>query len=137
MSDQDSLDNIVLYCQQYNLGEQNTHDTVSVGQFDFRCRAHSTGNTLCVLLWNKERTERREIVNGTYWFYLRYTFNEFRWEKGAWDKALGDAIVFLQNKVVAHKKNMATKIQADNIAFAEKERLEKLKFEQQFLGAAK
>ena len=133
MSDKNTLDHIILYCHQYNLGDQNIHDIVSAGQFDFRCRSHSTGNSLECWVWNKERTEKREIINTTYWFRPRYCFNNSIWESGAWDRALVGAINQLKEKVREHKELAEQEEKARKDRAHEVERLKKLEFEKQFI----
>ena len=133
MSGKDTLDHIILYCHEYNLGEQNFHDIISVGQFDFECHSHSTGNSLRGWVWNKERTEKREIINTTYWFHPRYCFNDSKWESGAWNNALNMAIHDLTTRVADRKFCEQKRLESTNGIEKDEDMAKKAEFEKQFI----
>lgn len=74
---------------------------VVVGRFAFQVHCHDTGNCVRVYILTDEKPY--EIINATFWKCSGYEHNKDKWEKGAWDNALSDAISTLTLAVNNHK----------------------------------
>jgi len=73
-------------------------DFIDREQFRIEARNHDTGCSVRIHIL-ADGKPIREIVNTTYWYYERYTFNDSKWEKGAWDSALAKVIAQLREDV--------------------------------------
>jgi len=101
MSDSTTIDRYIDYAQRKNLFNIGYNKPIKIGRFEMYCNSHSTGNSIEVSIITENGNYG--IINGTYWFSSGYCFNEFKWESGAWDKALEEAFTELKTKVEAHK----------------------------------
>lgn len=96
----DSLDRTIIKCFRYKINVDPERNCIECNQFLFSCRSHSTGNTVSVSLYNKDRSKTLEIISGTYWFSSHYTFHSFKKLDGAWDKSLKQTIKQLEELVL-------------------------------------
>lgn len=144
LSGKDTIDRVLLYCQCYGLHTVADADlpppcrdgtgrprTVRIGNIAFRCNGHSTGND--VRGWIIDGDDAYEFVNTTYWFSSSYTFNESRWERGAWDGAVEE--LFATLRASKEKHEVAARELQERVA-AERAKAEtdvKARFERQFM----
>ena len=77
---------------------------VVVGRFAFQAHCHDTGNSVRVYILADEKPY--EIINATFWKCAGYEHNKDKWEKGAWDSALSEAISALTLAVNNHKDDV-------------------------------
>lgn len=104
-------------------------DYVRVGKFLMTAKSHSTGMDAGVYIIGGEKPYK--IIDGTWWRDSRYEFNDFKWEKGAWDSALEEAQKELQQLVQDVKdkreaKRLEEESQQELKALHEKEAIETL-----------
>lgn len=78
--------------------------SVVVGRFAFQVHCHDTGNCVRVYILTDEKPY--EIINATFWKCSGYEHNKDKWEEGAWDNALSDAISTLTLAVNNHKDDV-------------------------------
>lgn len=140
LSGENTLDRVIGYCQRNGISTVDARSVpsiwrrdglvVRVGNIVFSFNGHDTGND--VNGWIINGDEAYHFLSVPYWFSSHYCFNKSTWERGAWDKAVDDAIAELRTLMDAHKakvaKQMAQKKQAEEQAAAE----HKAKFEAQF-----
>lgn len=108
ISTADSVDNAIAFCQRHQLmtapsaipGHMYGGRPVNIGSFWFDCHQHDTGND--VRIWIYRDGKSLEIVNTTFWFSNRYTFNKSKWMCGAWDESLKAAIDQMYLAVAGH-----------------------------------
>jgi hypothetical protein len=116
LSGENTLDRIISYCQSHSIQTIPTREAsvrpaynsnvVKVGNFIFDAHGHSTG---CVVrCWIvTDDGDSLEILDVPYWYSSDYTFNDSKWDRGAWDKELSAAIMMLDGLVKDHKEQMA------------------------------
>lgn len=113
----DSPDVVIYYCQQnglrtravfslnLNLELDFPHtipgpECVMVGNIAFQAHKHSTGCGARGWIVAPDG-DCFEFLNGTWWYSSAYTFNEFKWENGAWDHAVSEALGVLKQERAA------------------------------------
>ena len=132
MSDEDSFDSILIYCHRHRLSiDPAGGDSISIGKFQFTVHPHSTGNAVEGFIVTSEGLY--EFLNGTWWFSSDFTFNDFKWEHGAWDSALTQAMNQLRGLVIEHKYQAFQASQAEKDARELLARLRKSEVEKQFV----
>lgn len=144
MSDKDTLDKVIYYCQLYGINVRDgsgfryrncvpryNKNLVVQGRFVFDAHKHDTGCSVrCWIVNDKE--EAYQIINATYWYYHRYTYNESEWKSGAWNKSLEEAINSLREAVDVHDKVRQKAISEYNEEKKKKDQERKVKFEALF-----
>lgn len=140
LSGENTLDRVIGYCQWNGLStvEASTvpgiyrreGKVVRVGNIVFSFSGHDTGND--VNGWIVNGDDSYHFMSMPYWFSSHYCFNASRWEKGAWDKAVDEAVLELRRIMSEHKELAAQREEQrkQNEARAAAER--KAKFEAQF-----
>lgn len=140
LSGENTLDRVIGYCQWNNIrtveaasvpGIFRRHGkVVRVGNIVFSFNGHDTGND--VNGWIVSGEESYHFLKVPYWFSSHYCFNTSRWEKGAWDKAVDDAIAELRTLMDEHKE-LVSRLRAQEEQTKEQAAAErKAKFETQF-----
>lgn len=73
---------------------------IVAGVFAFQVHCHDTGNAVRVYILTDEQPY--EIINATFWKQSGYEHNKDKWERGAWDYALSEAIAGVRHAVEEH-----------------------------------
>lgn len=77
---------------------------VVVGRFAFQVHCHDTGNSVRGYILTDDKPY--EIINATFWKCSGYEHNKDKWEEGAWDVKLEEAISQLKLAVNNHKDDL-------------------------------
>ncbi len=115
-----SLDILLQYAQRHQLlttesknewlkGCHFAYDkyAVVVGVFAFQVHCHDTGNHVRAYILTDDKPY--EIISATFWKRSGYEHNKNKWERGAWDHALSEAILLIKQTVENHEKAVAAK----------------------------
>jgi len=140
---QDSLDVILAYMQRNGLsccksaesslkGCHFPYHTYAVvkGRFAFQVHCHDTGNSVRAYILTDEKPF--EIISATYWKQSGYGHNPDKFESGAWDKALNEAITEMQRDVKSHKASVEAMQRKEVEKVSNQYKQEKLKAESYF-----
>ncbi len=139
MSGEGTLDRLIGYCQANKLSTVEgdavpagirRQRVVRVGNIVFWHHSHDTGAG--VDGWIISGDDSYHFMSVPYWFSSHYTFNSMRWEKGAWDTAVNEAIAHLRTLADAHMALVAKATEERNQEAAHKAAEIKAKFEAQF-----
>ena len=104
MSGPDTIDQVLVYCQRHHIATTDKGQ-VQVGRFLFDVSHHSTGNSIDGYILDGE--DSYHFLNCTWWFLSCYTFNESKWERGAWDHELEKAFGGLRELMVQRMDTLA------------------------------
>jgi hypothetical protein len=103
---------------------------VVVGRFAFQVHSHDTGNSVRGYILTEDKPY--EIISATFWKCSGYEHNKDKWEKGAWDAKLEEAISGLK-ATVKYDKEKSEQLELERKAARElKELSEKSKVEALF-----
>ena len=109
MSGTGTMDRVITQCRRHGLfaaPTDNLHDSIRlrcgatcirVDNIVFHANAHSTGCD--VWAWVVDGADALEVRNTTYWYSHNYTFNKPHNKYGAWDEAIGAALVRMASEV--------------------------------------
>lgn len=76
---------------------------VVIGRFAFQVYCHDTGNSVRGYILTDGEDSPYEIISSTFWKRSGYEHNKDKWEKGAWDSKLAEAVRDLKTSVATHK----------------------------------
>lgn len=105
-----SLDVVLKYAQRHQIFTVKSNDeslkgchfpyhtyAVVVGRFAFQVHCHDTGNSVRAYILTDDKPY--EIISATFWKRSGYEHNKDKWETGAWDTKLSEAISGLKATV--------------------------------------
>lgn len=103
---------------------------VVIGRFAFQVHSHDTGNSVRGYILTDDKPY--EIISATFWKCSGYEHNKDKWEKGAWDAELEEAISGLK-ATVKYDKEKSEQLELERKSARElKELSEKSKVEALF-----
>lgn len=140
MSGKRTLDVVIGYCQRHEIETVPSNSVpcrpaygsgvVRVGNIVFDCHRHDTGAN--VRGWILNGNEAYEFIDVPYWYSSNYTFNDSKWTKGAWDKAVEQAIEMLWTKADEHRAAIEAAKEVADANERQQKASRKAEFERQF-----